>query len=173
MNGDVKLIVQIPEVKYTITLCRSLTVIMGNSGIGKTTLCEIISKYRSVLDRGIKSSIIKDLIKINSSNNSEVIVLTSNEINRLRRINNSIILIDEVVFAKLMKDDRNKYEKLLRYTTNYYVIISRNQLDLSRIPFSITELYTLETEPEYSTELKRFINVTKNVPYTIERRCNK
>jgi hypothetical protein len=34
MNGDVKIIVQIPEVKYTITLCRSLTVIMGDSGIG-------------------------------------------------------------------------------------------------------------------------------------------
>jgi hypothetical protein len=108
---------------------------------------------------------LRNKVKIVSSNNSNIIVLTINDFLRLERINNSIVLIDEVVFAKLMRDDRDKYEKLLRYTTNYYVLISRSQIDLSRIPFSITELYTFETESEYSTELKRFINVTKNVPY--------
>lgn len=137
---------------------RRLNIIRGDSGIGKTTLVEILTTRPQGIE--IYTSL------------PTVTVLENSWKNTLEGTSNSILLFDDIAAIET-SDFANLFKRTIVDKNNYVIAISReNQFQpgkLGRLPFSINSMYKEITEGtnHFLTRLYDE-NVQKSVPEKID-----
>lgn len=140
MKGAIRIRVKNSRNEYDFTLKRNITVLRGDSGIGKTTLYEMIREYNRF---GRRES------GITLSCDKPVVVLEGNDWEKdLASIRNSIVVIDE---GSKFIDSKDFAEKV-KGSSNYYLIIGRNYLN--QLPYSVDEVYTVKGKKN-----KKFVQI--------------
>ena len=136
MKGSHNIVVETERMKYEFTIRRNITVILGDSATGKTTLVEFLNMYSQ---RGHGSG-------VSVSSDVPCIVFTAMQglwQTALKEIRHSIVFIDEgqsFIFSK-------EFAELVQASDNYYVLISRRPLH--NIPYSTKEIYGIRTSGKY------------------------
>lgn len=122
--------------KFDFELYRSITIIRGDSGTGKTTLFNMVADYtRDQEYSGINLSAPCPCVAL----------IDSNWEAQLREIHGSVVFVDE--------DSNNKYlntqefAKAVQKSDNYYVLITRE--DLHDLPYSVDEIYEIKMSGKY------------------------
>ena len=134
MTGIHQIIVSNNRIKFKFEVKRNISVILGDSATGKTTLYELIREH---MQFGDKSG-------INLSCDKNCVVLDDIEWKvRLRKIKDSIVFIDEGVSFISTKE----FAKEIKKTNNYYVIFNRE--NLKELPYSVEEIYEIKKSGRY------------------------
>ena len=136
MKGSHKVIVETERIKYTFTIRRNITIVLGDSATGKTTLVDYLNMYSH---RGSGSGVTVQ---------SDVSCVVLNTVaghwqGILSEITRSIIFIDEgqpFIFSKDFAD-------AVRGSDNYYVLITRRPI--YNLPYSTKEIYGIRTIGKY------------------------
>ena len=136
MKGKYKIIVSTKRLKYEFEVRRNLTIIRGDSAIGKTTLIDMIRDY------------------VNNSSASPVHCVCEKKCfvlegvfwkSQLTEISDSIVFIDEGnSFIKTVE-----FAATIQNSSNYYVIVSRE--GIPTLPYSVEEIYGIRTSGKYGT----------------------
>ena len=136
MKGSHNIIVETERMKYEFTIRRNVTVILGDSATGKTTLVEFLNMFSR---RGKNSGV---------TVTSDVPCVVFSDISglwqsMLEEIKNSIVFIDEGQDFIFTKD----FAKIAQASSNYYVLITRRPL--YNLPYSTKEIYGIRTTGKY------------------------
>ena len=128
MKGTHKVIVETERMKYEFSIRRNITVVLGDSATGKTTLVEYLNLYSQ---RGSGSGV---------SVQSDVPCVVFTAISglwqsTLAEIKHSIVFIDEGQPFIFSKD----FAMAAQNSDNYYVLITRRPL--YNLPYSTKEIY--------------------------------
>ncbi|HBZ52192.1 MAG TPA: translation initiation factor 2 [Eubacterium sp.] len=136
MKGIHHIIVQNRYLKYEFDIKRNITVLLGDSATGKTTLIEMIQER---LINGQDSG-------VTISCDVPCVVLTG-ELwkNQLKDTANSIVFIDEGY--RFVRTE--EFALAVRESSNYYVIVSRESLDM--LPISVDEIYGIKSSGKYGS----------------------
>ena len=147
MKGKYTVKVSNNRVAYTLELERNITILTGESGIGKTALARLIQNFE---DAGRQSGVtVQCKVPCRS--------ITSDDgwESRLNAIHNSIIFIDEG--RKFLQT--KSFAETVAGNDNYFVLITRESL--SQIPYSVRSILTLKNtkrigSKHYSRTYERF-----------------
>lgn len=137
MKGSHRVILETEHLKYDFTIKRNITVILGDSATGKTTLVENLSSYAL---RGKASG-----IKLESDVPCYVFggIAVSWKAT-LESVKGSIIFIDEGYDFIFSKD----FAELVKDADNYFVLITRQPLYY--LPYSTKEIYGIRTTGKFN-----------------------
>lgn len=153
MIGSIQVAVKNSRNSYTFTLRRNITILCGDSGIGKTTLYNMIADYNS---DGKQSgvTVVCDY---------PVIALGHRKWeDELKEIQNSIVVIDEdnqYIRSKA-------FAKAVQNSSNYYLLITRNYLHT--LPYSVEEIYEIT-----GNKSKKFKNIYKEINHVYDSPAKK
>ena len=143
MNGKHEILVSNRDISFKFVLERNITVVVGNSATGKTTLYELIYEHmRDGEHSGISLSCDKKCVVLDDPDWKI----------RLRRIKDSIVFIDEG--AEFISG--KEFTREIRKTDNYYVIFNREKL--KELPYSVEEVYEIKRSGKYCRFEKRYIS---------------
>ena len=128
MKGKYKVRVRNSRNTYVFELRRNITVLLGNSGTGKTTLYDMIREYNRLgKESGVAVSCDKNVIALDEAR-WEL---------ELDHIQNSIVVIDE--------DHRfirsHAFAERVKGADNYFLLITREYLP--QLPYSVDEIFEL------------------------------
>ena len=131
MKGSYVVKIESKRIRYEFKLNRNITIIQGDSATGKTTLVKYVDDYyNNGKDSGIKIICDKTCIALRGKNWQR----------DLETIKDCIVFIDEGSDFV----NSNDFAKAIKHTDNYYVIVTRQDLD--SLPYSIHEIYGLKTK---------------------------
>ncbi len=134
--------------EYRLELERKITVIKGNSGMGKSSVIRLISDFLELgKDSGIK-------VNIRSSASLMVLSNSSDWDKILPSLNNTIVFFDEDVRYLYTE----AFQKALWTADRYAVIVYRSG-QFTGLPFSVSGIYELVTERKGKstvTEMRAF-----------------
>ena len=136
MKGSHEIILETRHLKYVFNIKRNITIILGDSATGKTTMMSLLQEY------GLRKE--SSGVKLQSDVPCEV--YTGNEDQwqiLLQSYHNSIIFFDEgysFIFKK-------EFAEFIKNTDNYYVFITRKPIKC--LPYSINEIYEIRTTGKY------------------------
>lgn len=153
MHGRQRLKIFSKRLEYDLLFTRNVTIIRGNSGTGKTTLCEILSEYLREGDNSV--------YKVQCT--CELDVLSGNWSTALLQISakkNCLLFVDEDANYLKSKEFANSMDG----SSNYFVIISRDTL--KTITYSYKEVYELASTSVGNT------TITTNTPFYKELNLN-
>ena len=147
MKGRYTVKVANNKVSYSLELERNITILTGESGIGKTALTRLVQNYE---DAGKQSGVsIQCRVPCRS--------ITSDDgwRSRLETIHNSIVFVDEG--RKFLKT--HEFAQAIEGCDNYFVLITRESLP--QIPYSVHSILTLRNtarrgSKHYSKAYERF-----------------
>ena len=129
VKGKYKIRVSNSRVAYTLELEKNITILTGESGIGKTVLVRLIQNYEEAgKQSGVSVQCKVPCRSITSDDGWET---------RLSAIHNSIIFIDEG--RKFLKT--KAFADAVAGSDNYFVLITRESLP--QIPNSVRSILTL------------------------------
>ena len=169
MRDSIDLLISNPTERYEITLKRTITYIIGDSGSGKTRVIDIIRRWqrrRPDVEVNCKVGI--------------TIVSTFDDIDSMDTSKDRVYILDEDICIAMSnwKNDleANKYRKLLsskisgkidgKYANSYFLVITREPfLDVNT---SISEIYRINKEEKESITYKSL----KCVYEDEVKRCN-
>lgn len=136
MLGKHHIIVESKRLKYEFDIKRNITVVLGDSATGKTTLIDMLSSYgRFSEGSGIRvESDVPCVVYSQSGGDWRTI---------LENIHSSIIFIDED-YSFVFSED---FAALVKDSTDYFVIITRRPL--YNLPYSVNEIYGIRTSGKY------------------------
>ena len=124
------------RVRYKFSIRRNITIIQGASATGKTTLVDMVREYENNgADSGISISCEKECVVLEGRHWQQDLSL----------IHDSIVFIDE--FNKFVRSE--DFARAIRYTDNYYVIVTREPLE--NLPYSVEEIYGIRLSGKYGT----------------------
>lgn len=154
MKGKYTITVHDNLVSYSLELERKITVIKGESGIGKSHMYSLLT---DLAKRGKKSG-----VKCNMTSSIVVLSVTSWE--------KAIADHDKIIFADEMDipfHDRD-FQEAITHSNNYFVLITRSA-HLYGIGYAISNIYTLTTEKssgvDHHTKLcELYAHKSKTVP---------
>ncbi len=135
MQGKHHIIVEAKRLRYEFDIKRNITVILGDSATGKTTLIEMLTTF-SELAEGSGIRVESDVPCVVFSGGKDWRHIIDG-------FSNSIVFIDEhhhFVFSK-------EFAEVVSGSTNYFVIITRRPL--YNLPYSINEIYGIKTSGRY------------------------
>jgi hypothetical protein len=155
MKGSYNISIKYGEVQYNLTVKDKFTLICGDSGTGKTTLCDILDRNFISQKTGNGSSTgIEIMINNIPWNESEIKVYNLSYnleyYEALPKYQNNIVFIDE--FHDVLQLSSIK-TKLCRYDC-YYVIITRKCLN--SLPIDVNSVYELVTTKHGEQFISKF-----------------
>ncbi len=136
MFGKHHVVLESKRLKYEFDIKRNITVILGESATGKTTMLEMLAEYRRHSEAG----------GVRLEADVPCIVYADydyNWKNTINAITESIVFIDEdypFVFS-------DEFASVVEKSSNYFVLITRRPL--YNIPYSIEEVYGIRTTGNY------------------------
>lgn len=136
MNGEVTLILKTANLSYELRFERNISVILGDSGTGKSLLCTLLSQAQSGEDdievrlNGFGSYIVMPEVTQGSP-----VVRPWQDI--VRDAEDTLFFIDE--FCDCLHS--GEFAQAIKYTTNYYILITR--CPHGELPYSVEAIYTL------------------------------
>lgn len=117
MNGQYRIAVFNEGSKYDLMVSRKITIINGDSATGKTVLVETIKDYYEFGENsGVTLKCQKPFRALFGKDWNTILLFTKE----------NIVFIDEESFFL----STIEFAELLKFTNNYYVIITREQLKL-------------------------------------------
>ena len=144
MKGQYKISIENRKVKYELSIERSVTVIKGNSGTGKTTLVRMVQGYEAQGNKsGIKCRCIPEV-------ELHVLLPGMNWERELEEHRGHILFIDESVDYLYSE----AFQVAFASSDAYLVVISRSGR-FSQLPYSIESIYELRTERNQDVSLTR------------------
>lgn len=149
MRGEQSIELYGRNLHYYISLKRNITILQGNSGIGKTTLYEKINECNTR----------KGSTRFSMKSSAPVYALSGNytlDNAAVSTIRNSIFVIDEG--AEYL--NTQLLASMILGSSNYFLIISRHPLPM--LPYSYHSIYTLETRFESDTYITEMREVFSN-----------
>ena len=124
------------SVSFKFTLKRSITVVRGDSGTGKTTLFEMIDDHARLGDQS----------GVSLQCDCPCVALSDSDwIHQLETTSESIVFVDEGL-KDIFSDE---FARAILKSDNYYVLITR--ADLPNLPYSVDEVYRIKTSGKYHT----------------------
>lgn len=119
---------------FEFTVRRSITIVRGDSGTGKTTLYDMVADYTRLGDRsGVTVQCERPCVALTDIDWR----------NQLAGIAGSIVFIDEG-----MEDLPSEcFARAVRDSDNYYVIFTRSELPC--LPYSVNEIYRIKTSGKF------------------------
>lgn len=130
MHGKQTLKITSKRLEYNLTFLRNVTIIRGDSGTGKTTLCSIISEHlRTKKDSAYKIHC-TCLYRVLSDDWDDAILQINSYKNHLLFVDEDANFLESLEFAELIMN-----------SSNYFVIITRSTI--KNIPYSYKEVYEL------------------------------
>lgn len=138
MKGSYSITIRNRKFKYTFTVNRNITVIRGEGGSGKTTLCSLVDQA-GVQSSGVQLSVVSEQDPMHLA---EVLVLTPT----LYKVNfimlqsqrcPTIFLVDET--ADFLGTDG--FAKAVAESGAYFILITRD--NYANLPCSTKEIYTI------------------------------
>lgn len=136
MKGLHHIVLETGRLKYEFDIKRNITVVLGDSATGKTTLISLLSEYasRSKASGIILQSDVPCEVYNGASDMWQIV---------LGAIHNSIVFIDEgydFIFTK-------EFAEMVKVSDNYFVLITRKPI--RNLPYSIHEIYGIRTTGRY------------------------
>ncbi len=136
MKGKHHIVLESKRLKYEFDIKRNITVILGDSATGKTTMIDMLSSYaRYRTSGGVRLETDVPCVVYSESGDDWR--------NILRNIQMSIIFIDED-YSFVFSED---FAEIVKDSNNYFVIITRRPL--YNLPYSIDEVYGIRTTGDY------------------------
>ena len=136
MRGLHHIILETRRLKYEFDIKRNITIVLGDSATGKTTMMGLLREY------GLRRE--SSGVTLNSDVPCEVYAGTEEQWKIiLQSYNQSIVFFDEgyhFIFTK-------EFASFISGTDNYYVFITRKPIKC--IPYSINEIYGIRTTGKY------------------------
>ncbi len=136
MKGKHRIILETERVKYDFTVRRNITVILGDSATGKTTLVDYLNLY-ALNGEGSGVRLQSDV---------PCVVFTGSQMYWkpvLESIKKSIVFIDEDYSFITSKD----FAETVRCSDNYFVLITREPL--YNLPYSTKEVFGIRTSGRF------------------------
>lgn len=130
MKGKYEIKISNNKVGYTLLIERNVTILTGESGIGKSSLVRLIQNYE---EYGKKSG-----VTVKCKKPCRTITSNQDWEDRINKIHNSIIFIDEG--KEFLRSQ--EFAKAIDGSDNYYVLITRE--GLSQIPYSVDAILSLK-----------------------------
>lgn len=130
MKGKYEIKISNNKVAYTLLVERNITILTGDSGIGKSSLTRLVQNYEEYGKKsGVTIKCRKECRTISSNQDWE---------ERLEKIHNSIIFIDEG------KDflRTHAFARAVEGNDNYFVLITREALP--QLAYSVNSILTLK-----------------------------
>lgn len=119
---------------FEFTVRRNITIVRGDSGTGKTTLCDMVADYTRLGDNsGVTVQCERPCVALTDIDWR----------NQLAGIAGSIVFIDEGM-EDLPTED---FARAVRDSDNYYVIFTRSELPC--LPYSVNEIYRIKTSGKF------------------------
>lgn len=159
MKGTYDFEIRSKRLLFKFQIKRNITILKGDSGVGKTTLLEMLNSY--LLD-GRDSG-----FTVSTNANYAVYLRDFGNIDWLyilQRYTNNIIFIEEnnnFIFT-------HEFAEFVKNSGNYFVIVNRKPI--KTLPYSYTEIYTI-TENKYNKTFQRVFEF-KNI-YSLYDSLNK
>ncbi|MBQ9301559.1 translation initiation factor 2 [Butyrivibrio sp.] len=136
VKGKHRIILETARVKYDFTIRRNITVILGDSATGKTTLINYLNLYaQNGVGSGVKLQSDVPCFVFSGAQMYWRPVLES--------VKGSIIFIDEEYTFVFSTD----FADLVRNSDNYFVLITREPL--YNLPYSTKEVFGIRTSGKY------------------------
>lgn len=152
MVGEHRVVIKTKAINYDITIKRNITILLGDSGTGKSTLIGLIRDYNEFQESsGIDLQCDKECITIAGD-------LMPNNI---ESYHDCIIFIDEnnkFIFTE-------EFASVVQGSDNYWVLITRSQLRM--LPYSYEEMYGFRLSGKYALYEKKY-----NEFYRIYNNCS-
>lgn len=141
MVGKYHIVIQDKYVKYEFDVKRKYTVIRGDSATGKSYLCSAIASdtARCICDVGLS-------FLYSTKDDSWK--------STLKDVHGRIFFVDET-FKYL---GTTEFASAVKHSDNYFVFATRDKLD--GIPYSINEIYELESHKRYNNMSKPYTETT-------------
>ena len=130
MKGKYEIKISNNKVGYTLLIERNVTILTGESGIGKSSLVRLIQNYE---EYGKKSG-----VTVKCKKPCRTITSNQDWKDRINKIHNSIIFIDEG--KEFLRSQ--EFAKAIDGSDNYFVLITRE--GLSQIPYSVDAILSLK-----------------------------
>lgn len=141
MIGHHRIVVQNNKLHYELDIKRNITIIMGSSATGKTTLVDMVRQNMNLgSDSGI--DVICDVPCVVLEGRNWQAVLSG--------IEGSIVFIDEG--NHFVKSE--EFASAIKDSDNYYVLITRE--NLYNLPYSVDEIYGIHSSGKYKDTRKVF-----------------
>ncbi len=139
MKGSHSIIVQNNRLHYELLVKRNITIILGDSATGKTTLVEMLRQYMDLgPDSGVEVNCDVPCAVLEGRNWQAI----------LSSYNQTIIFIDEGnIFVST-----EAFASAVKGSDNYFVLITRE--NLYNLPYSIDEIYGLHSSGKYQNSRK-------------------
>ena len=127
MVGRYRLEINGLGIRYKFNIDRAITIIKGNSGTGKTTLCKIVSEIIKG-SKGYSSNMSDKLYVLDSISSWDIL---------LKTVKKKIVFVDEN--SKYIYT--SEFADLAQKNDNYFVIISRRALDSMTYSYKSIYIY--------------------------------
>lgn len=141
MNGEVNLTVKTPTLEFSLKFDRNVSVIRGDSGTGKTYLCDLVRQARSG-DRGVVMTCDRNINIRVMPEDTLTDEFSTPWYTIFKQSHDTLFIIDEN--CDCLKGRPINLSNGIRNTSNYYVIISRELF--SDIPYSVYSIYELKVD---------------------------
>ncbi len=149
MVGKYNIRIATKKIVYEFIVKRKYTIIKGDSSTGKTQLYNMVNT--PIVDKMCRRNdgLRVDIIALPRTESAYAVILENTS--------KSIIIIDEGT----EKFGSKKFIEMLQKSDNYFIIITRKKL--GNIPFSVNEIFEIETSKKYNNLKKMYIyNTLKN-----------
>lgn len=134
LRGKFDIVIQNRQATYKFTLKRNITILQGDSAVGKSFLITLINRYNTVKNSGI-SVYIKSSLGISADLGEMTYDIWKNR----NIVENRIYFIEET--QDFIKED--EFAEFLAETGIYVVLITRDSIP--SLPYSVCEIYSIET----------------------------
>lgn len=148
MKGRYQISIENRKVHYELVIDRSVTVIKGNSGTGKTTLIRMVQGYETQGNKsGIRCKSIPDV-------GFHILMAGMNWEREFEEHKGQILFIDESV-DYLYSDS---FQIAFAKADSYLIVISRSG-KFNSLPYAIQSIYELRTEKKQEISLTRMFRL--------------
>ncbi len=148
MKGTYRIIVRNKRLHYELQIRRNITIIRGDSATGKTTLIQLLDQAETLGESSGVEVISDRPCGVLRGTNWQMLLSNSH---------NHILFLDEE--SRFVKSQ--EFAEAAKASDNYYVIITREDLPISLIPWKKSMAYTLpENTMTYGKHTMRCIRST-------------
>lgn len=160
MVGKYDITVTSNKVTYKLQIDRNITVLRGNSAIGKQHLIRLIHNYNAELGTRGKKTVSIDQKAPCIDTTAKDVVLNG----QIDNVSGKIVFIDEQNEGEMSQPE---FARKIEYSDNYFVLITRQTL--ANLQYSIKSLLTLkEIQGEKYPQVKSVVNIQKAILDSID-----
>ena len=152
MRGKYRVVVRNKRLHYEFEIKRNITIILGDSATGKTTLIKMLRQYMDFgTDSGISVECDVNCVVLEGRNWKAVLATYSKK----------IVFID----AGNRFVNTKEFASAIKGSDNYFVLITRE--NLYNLPYSVDEIYKLHSSRKYNNIKKVYHKMSRS--YSTEK----